>query len=61
MENDVDDDDLLISAVADDLRSFYCASDDDELVRALTAYERSQTNTNDAEFVNEFDSRQTSG
>ena len=63
MENDIDNNDRFISAVADDLESFYCASDNDELVRALIAYERSLTNFNDDELVNKtvkFDNGQTS-
>ena len=50
--------------MADDLESFYCASGDDDLVMALIAYERSLTNFNDDELVNEtvtFDNGQTSG
>jgi len=61
MENNVDDEDLFVNAVTDDLESLYCASDDNELIRALIAYEHSQSNANDAELANEFVNRQTSG
>jgi len=43
MENDIDNDNLFISAVADDLESFYCTSDDVDLVKTLIKYEHSQS------------------
>jgi len=39
MENNVDDEDLCISAVADDLESLNCTSDDANVVKTSTQSE----------------------
>ena len=61
MENNVVDDDLCISTVADDLESLNCTSDDANVVKTLTEYQHSQSTANDTELVNTFVNRHTSG
>ena len=46
MENNVDDEDLYISAVADDLESLNCTSDDANVVKTLIEYQHSQSTVN---------------
>jgi len=61
MENNVVDDDLCISTVADDLESLNCTSDDANVVKTLIEYQHSQSTANDTELVNTFVNRHTSG
>jgi len=61
MENNVDDEDLCSSAVADDLESLNCTSDDANVVKTLIEYQHSQSTANDTKLFNTFNNRHTSG